>query len=129
MQLSDVFNNCADQDKGADLNLLAPWDGKPTGMIMTIAGPDSDTARRADLAFSDELVDLADNEGHVTAESRHKARINALARRVLRWDVMEDDKPVPFNQASLVKLLQVQWIMEQVDGFAGDRTKFAPGVK
>lgn len=46
MELSDVLNNATDQDKGAALDLIAPWDGKPTGMVFTIAGPDSDTARR-----------------------------------------------------------------------------------
>ena len=44
MQMSDVLNNATDQDRGADLDLITPWDGKPTGMVLTIVGPDSATA-------------------------------------------------------------------------------------
>lgn len=94
MQLEDVIANAADQDRGADLDLIAPWDGKPTGMVLTIVGPDSETARKADLALVDELTDLADLDGRVTAEQRARAKLNALARRIIRWDVQEDDKPV-----------------------------------
>lgn len=71
MQMSDVLNNAVDQDRGADLELLAPWDGSKTGMVLTIVGPDSATARKADIAFADELADLSDPAtGIVNAENR-----------------------------------------------------------
>lgn len=126
MQLSDVLNNATDQDKGADLELIAPWDGKPTGMVLTIAGPDSDTARRADIALVDELAEMADAEGRVTGEQRAKARLNALARRVIRWDVQDDGKPVPFDTKNVLRLLAIGWVREQVDAFAGDHRNFGP---
>lgn len=126
MQLSDVINNATDQDKGAVLDLVTPWDGQPTGMKLTIVGPDSATARRADIAFADELAELADADGRVSAENRAKARLNALARRVLAWEVSEDGKPIPFNTTALLTLLRVQWVQEQVDAFAGDRRNWKP---
>lgn len=126
MQLNDVLNNARDQERGVDLDLVAPWDGKPTGMVLTIVGPDSETARKADLAFADELADLADAEGRVSAENRAKARLNALARRVIRWDVKEDGKPIPLSTKALLTLLGVGWVRDQVDTFAGDRRKFRP---
>lgn len=126
MQLSDVLNNATDQDKGADLELIAPWDGKPTGMVLTIAGPDSDTARRADIALVDELAEMADAEGRVTGEQRAKARLNALARRVIRWDVEDEDRPVPFETRNVLRLLSIGWVREQVDAFAGDHRNFGP---
>ncbi|WDR07306.1 hypothetical protein PSQ90_07770 [Devosia rhodophyticola] len=126
MQLSDVLSNAIDQDKGADLDLIAPWDGKPTGMVLTIAGPDSVTARKADIAFADELADMAGPDGRVDAENRAKARLNALARRVIRWDVKEGGKPVPFNTKSVLALLGVAWVRDQVDQFAGDHTNYRP---
>lgn len=127
MQMSDALNNAVDQDKGRDLELLAPWDGLKTGMVLTIVGPDSDTARRADLAFADELAERADPAtGMVDAENRAKAKINALAKRVLRWNVEDEGKPVPFDHAAVVKLLSVGWIRDQVDAFAGSHANFKP---
>jgi hypothetical protein len=126
MQMSDVLANAVDQDKGRDLNLIAPWSGEPTGMILTIAGPDSATARKADLAFADELADLSDDRGVVTAEHRAKARLNALAKRVIRWDVQEEGKPVPLDHKALLTLLAVGWVRDQVDAFAGDHRNFRP---
>lgn len=127
MQMSDVINNTVDQDKGRDLDLIAPWDGSKTGMVLTIVGPDSDTARRADIAFADELAEMADPAtGMVSAENRAKAKLNALAKRVLRWDVKEDDQPVPFDHKAVLTLLGVGWVRDQVDAFAGDHRNFKP---
>lgn len=126
MQLSDVLNNAADQDRGADLELLAPWDGSKTGMVLTIVGPDSDTARKADLAFADELVEMADERGVVSAENRAKARLNALAKRVIRWEVEDEGKPVIFSTKAVLTLLRVSWVRDQVDAFAADHRHFAP---
>lgn len=126
MQLSDVLNNATDQDRGADLELIAPWDGGKTGMVLTIVGPDSDTARRADLAMMDALSDMSDDRGIVTAEQRQKAGIDALAKRVIRWQVEEDGKPVPLTHKAVVTLLGVSWVRAQVDAFAGDHRNFGP---
>jgi hypothetical protein len=126
MQRSDVLNNATDQDKGRLLELVDPFEGKPTGLKFWVAGPDSDTARRAQIALADELADVADVDGRVTAEQREKARLNCLARHVQRWEVEEDGKPVPFTTTNLLTLLRVQWVQQQVDAFAADRRNFAP---
>jgi hypothetical protein len=124
--LSDITNNATDQDKGRELELVDPFSGEPTGIKFWIVGPDSETAQRARLSLSDELVDLADASGMVSAENRDKARLNSLARHVIRWEVEEDGKPVPFNTRNLLTLLRVQWVQQEVDAFAGDRRNFAP---
>ena len=129
MNLSDVLNNATDQDRGADLELIAPWDGSKTGMVLTIAGPDSDTARRADIAMMDALADMADDRGMVTAEQRQKASLDALAKRVIRWKVEDEGKPVPFDHKAVLTLLRVSWVRAQVDAFAGDHRNFAPGAR
>ena len=128
MKFSDVFNNADDQDKGRELELRDPFTGEPTGMKMTIVGPDSTTAHRADLAFADDLAEMADDDGRVSPESREKARLNALCRRVTRWEIEEDGKPVAFNTKNLLTLLRVRWVQEQVDAFAGDRRNFKSEV-
>ena len=124
MQLEDVLANVADQDKGRELELVSPFDGAPTGMKLWLVGPDSDTAHRARIKLADELAEAADADGRVSAEAREKARRNCLAAHVIRWEVSEDGKPVPFNTKNLVTLLRVTWIEEQADAFAADRRNF-----
>lgn len=121
MTLDDILANVADQDRGREFELADPVNGQPTGIKLWIVGPDSETAHRARLALADELAEMADANGKVTAEQREKARLNCLARHVLRWDVKEEGKPVPFNTANLLRLLKVHWVQEQVDAFAADR--------
>lgn len=121
MTLDEIIMNVADQDKGAWFELADPVTGQPTGIRLCVAGPDSETAHRARLALSDELADMADAEGKVTAEQREKARLNCLARHVIRWEIEEDGKPVPFTTANLLRLLRVHWCQQQVDSFAADR--------
>jgi len=129
MQMRDAIGNATDQDKGRALVLVDPFTGEATGMILWLAGPDSDTARRARLGLADELAEAADIDGMVGAESREKARLNALAKIVLRWEVTEDGKPVGFSTRNVLTLLRVQWVQEQADEFAGDRRNFAPEVE
>lgn len=121
MTLEEILNNVRDQDKGREFELADPVSGEPTGIRMWIVGPDSETAHRARLALSDELAEMADADGRVTAEQREKARLHCLAAHVLRWEIEEDGKPVPFSTANLLRLLKVHWCAEQVDAFAADR--------
>lgn len=122
MQLDEILANIADQDRGKEFELADPVTGQLTGIKLWIVGPDSETAHRARLALSDELAEMADANGRVTAEQREKARLNSLARHVRRWEVEEGGKPVPFAHQNILRLLRVQWVQEQVDGFASDRS-------
>lgn len=126
MQMRDILGNAVDQDRGRQFELVDPFDGKPTGLKFHVAGPDSETARRAQIALADELAELADADGRVNAENREKARLHCLAKHVLRWEVEEDGKPVPFTTTNLLAVLRVQWVQQQVDAFAADRRNFAP---
>lgn len=121
MTLEDILNNVADQNRGREFELVDPVTGQPTGIKLWIVGPDSETAHRARLALSDELAAMADADGRVTAEQREKARLNCLAAHVLRWEIVEDGKPIPFSTANLLRLLRVHWVQEQADTFAADR--------
>lgn len=125
MQLNDILADAQDQDRGRDFDLLDPVTGKPTGITLRIAGPDSATQARARLQMVDDLAEMADEDGRISAAAREKARLNSLARCVLGWDVKEDGEPVPFTHANVVRLLKAaQWVQSQVDGFASDRAAF-----
>jgi hypothetical protein len=126
MQLNDILGNVEDQDKGREFELIDPVEGKPTGIKFRVAGPDSDTQHRAKISLADDLGEMADLDGRVTAEQREKARINCLARCVLGWTIEEDGKPIPFTHQNLVRVLKVLWVEQQVDAFAANRANFAP---
>ncbi|MBL4919318.1 hypothetical protein [Szabonella alba] len=129
MNLSDVSAIAEDQDRGRWLDLLDPFDGKPVGIRLLVAGPDSMVQARARLKLADELADMADDEGRVSAENRETARLRNLARCVLGWEASEDGKPVPFSFEAVLRLLKAgRWVQEQVDDFAGSRRAFAKGA-
>ena len=125
MQLNDILADAQDQDRGREFELLDPVTGKVTGIKLRIAGPDSATQARARLQMVDDLAEMADDAGRVSAASREKVRLNTLARCVLGWEITEDSQPVPFNHANVVRLLRAAvWVQAQVDGFASDRAEF-----
>ncbi|ANV22854.1 hypothetical protein [Agrobacterium pusense] len=125
MTLDEINSNLVDQDKGRWLEVVDPWDGKPTGLRLLIAGPDSETQNKARIAMMDELAAAADVDGKASFEAREKARINCLARCVINWDIAADfGLNATFGHAAVVKVLQVAWIQQQADAFAADRTNF-----
>ncbi|TKA98576.1 hypothetical protein FAZ78_00395 [Cereibacter changlensis] len=127
LDLADIMANVEDQDRGRWLELVDPFRGQPTGIRFRIAGPDSETQRRARLKIVDELAEMADDTGRVSADAREKARINSLARCVLGWEITEEGGPVPFSHANVVRVLRAAaWLQAQVDDFAGDRRNFRP---
>lgn len=129
MTLDEIKSNLVDQDRGRWLTVVDPWDGNPVGVRLLIAGPDSETQNKARIAMMDELADTADATGRASFEAREKARINCLARTVLDWDVSDDFRlNAKFGHAAVVKLLQVAWIQQQADAFAGDRVHFRSEV-
>lgn len=128
MQLDDIRANVIDQDKGRWLDIRDPWTGDKTGMRFLLAGPDSTAQRAARLAMMDELAEMARPDGTVSAEARETARVNALARAVLDWDVADNDQPLACEHRNIVRILRAAlWLEAQVDGFAGDRANYKPG--
>ena len=123
MQLDDILAMAADQEKGAWFDLVDPMDGKPTGIRLRIAGPDSETQRKARLKLSDDLVEMADIDGRVSSDNREKARQSNLAACVLDWECEEAGQPVPFTTQNILRLIRAAaWVEAQIDAFAADRS-------
>lgn len=129
MQLEDIIHNATDQDRGLWFDLLHPVTLAKTGIRFKIAGPDSATQTKARLQMVDDLAELADDEGRLSAEAREKARLNSLARCVLDWEISEDGAALAFSQSNLLRVLRAAaWLREQVDAFAGNRAAFMGGM-
>jgi len=126
MDFDAIIANVADQEKGQWFDLLDPVKGEPTGIRFNVTGPDSATQRKAELSLADELAEIADIDGRVTAEQRDKARIRALAACVLDWEIEQDGAAIPFNTANVIRVLRAaKWIEAQFDGFASHRGPLA----
>lgn len=125
MQLNEIVSFSEDQERGRWFELSDPVTAKPTGIRLRIVGPDSETQRRGRLRLADDLADLADEEGRVSAEARDRVRVANLGRCVIDWEIAEEGEPVPFSHANVVRLLKAAaWVQAQVDAFAGDRASF-----
>lgn len=125
MTLEEIHSNLIDQDRGRWLDVLDPWEGQKVGLRLLVAGPDSATQNRSRIAMMDELSVAADVDGRASFEARERARINSLARCVLAWEIDPTfGLDAKCSHAAVVKILQVAWLQQQVDAFAGDRTHF-----
>ena len=67
MDLNDIFNNLADQEKGHEYAVLDPVTGEMTGITLRIAGPDSQIAHRARLKLVDDLAADTDDDGKISS--------------------------------------------------------------
>jgi hypothetical protein len=111
------------QDRGADCVIVHPVTGAPMpDLVFTIAGPDSDTQRRAKLKLQDELLHY---RGVVPAEDQLRMSIEQLARCVVGWKVTSDGKPLEFTHTNVVRILtKFAFIREQVEAFAQNRKPY-----
>jgi hypothetical protein len=112
------------QDRGADLVAKHPVTGESMpDIVLTIAGPDSDTARRARLKMQDELMAY---RGHRPPASDYdRMDIDRLARCVVGWRVKRDGKDEPFSFTNVVRLLTTMtFIREQAEAFAASRVPY-----
>lgn len=122
LDLTEITAAVADQDRGTWFDLVDPVTGAPTGIRFLIAGPDSLVQHRAQLELADELAELADLDGRVTAEQREKTRLRALAKTILGWEIVEDGQPLPFNTVNVTRVLRAaRWLRDQVDDLASRR--------
>lgn len=121
--LAHLNDLIAYQDRGADMVAKHPVTGEEMqDIVLTIAGPDSDTVRRARLTMQDEL------QGWRTAppaQDYDRLAIERLARCVVGWRVKKAGAEVPFTFSAVVKLFtDMTFLREQADRFAADRTPY-----
>ncbi|MCO5131201.1 MAG: hypothetical protein M9932_11620 [Xanthobacteraceae bacterium] len=114
------------QDRGADCVITHPVTGETMDIVFVVAGPDSDTQRRARLATTDALMAYT---GRPPAEEQERLAIEQLARCVVDWRVKQDGVEVPFSFSAVVRLLRkFRFIREQVDAFAASYEPYLPKV-
>lgn len=116
------------QEEGLEVQILG-MDGKtPTGLVIRVAGPDSERARRAREALHQELVDTQRTTPLTPTEvSSRGARF--LAKLTIGWspNVKVDGEELGATEDNAFKVFErYRFIRQQIDNAAGDRSAFMP---
>lgn len=123
--LEQILDDVAEQDRGRVCELTDPVTGEATGIKLVIVGPDSKTAHDARIAMTDELMEMTRHDGTVSGEDRERARLNCLARLIVRWEQPDGmGNFLALSHANIIKLLRVSWVEAQIDAFASNRANF-----
>jgi len=111
------------QDRGAELVIKHPTTREPmSDVVLIVAGPDSDVARRARLKFEDEMYAF---KGRPPADEIERMYLERLARCVVGWRMKRDGADVPFTFTAVVQVLtKFHFIREQLDQFAQSRSAY-----
>lgn len=116
---ADLNDIVAHQDRGADLVIKHPVTGEATDVVLTIVGPDSETARRARLQYEDELYAF---RGRPPASEIERMYLDRLARLVVRGNLGEG---ATFSHSNVVRFLtEHTYAREAVDAFAQSRVPY-----
>lgn len=123
------------QDEGVDVEITHPKTGKPVGIVVRVAGPDSKKANTAKRAGIDRALAMQRKGQKPSAEHIEGAGILYLADVTLGWRTKDGDgwrdvvvrhgEDVAFSRAAAVELYTtVPIIRDQVNAVAGSRDDF-----
>lgn len=125
------------QNEGIEVSILG-MDGKPTGLKIRVAGPDSRRALEAQEELTDARIEklaaqvaAGGSPEKLKASDATKQGINYLARITLGWtpaNINDGEEEFAFSHAAAVRLYtKYRYIRDQVDRVAADRTRFTKG--
>lgn len=109
-------------DTGADMTVEHPSTGEALGIVITLAGRDSSTYRRA----QDALARKMQTRRKPSFEDMRAEGVELLARCTLRWQgVVDGGEAIPCTVENARALyLKYPWLREQVDTFIADRGNY-----
>lgn len=129
LDLSSLDEAIRKQDEGIAVEIKG-LDGKtPLGLVVKVAGPDSQRAQAAQEELADELI-AEENLGRMSAGEATRRGIRYLARITLGWEpaVTLDGKEMGYSVENAEALYtRFRFIREQVDKAAGNRARFTKG--
>jgi len=118
MELKSLFTVEA-HEKGNEIRIKSPVDGKPTHFYITVAGPDSKTYRAA----------VRDYHREIMKDNAEVGAIEMLVSVTKDWRGLKDGKNnVAFSVDEARNIYTGSpFVANQVDGFIADRANFTPG--
>lgn len=128
LQKLDSVKGCND---GAECPILDPRTQLPTGIVITVYGPDSDLVQRLRREQSERAFAAmrGNRRRRLDQEAIEKEGLEFLARITKSWTgVEEGTTPIECNFDNAYSIYRrYPWLRQQVDDFAGDRTHFMTG--
>ena len=130
LDLSSVDAAIKRQDEGLDVEIKG-LDGKtPLGLVIRVAGPDSQRAQEAQEALTDEMLAREASETRTSAKEATERGIRYLARITIGWQpaVKLDGEEMAYSVANAEALYRrFRFIRDQVDRAASNRARFSKG--
>jgi len=117
------------QEEGISVPIMGPDGKSPLGFSIRVAGPDSSRAKEAQEDLADELI-ASENLTRLQAREVAERGLRFLAKVTLGWEpaIILDKQELAFSEENAIKLYtRYNFIKEQVDRAAGNRTRFTKG--
>ncbi|WAJ30961.1 hypothetical protein [Antarcticirhabdus aurantiaca] len=125
MELNDLSRLTDEQDRGHAFELRDPVHGEPTGIRLTIAGPDSKAAKKARGELERAVAKQGRRGGETPPQERTRVMDDFLFAVVIGWELKDGGKPVKFDRQNFQRLVDAgTWVRAQIDQFAGDRSPY-----
>lgn len=124
MDLSQFDTLSAAQEQGIDVEILDPA-GKPIGVSIKMAGPDSERAKKAQRRITNARL-ARRNLKPLTAEEIEEEVMASLGDMTISWSpITLDGADLPCTPDNAAKLYRrFPFIRDQVNEAAGDRAGF-----
>jgi hypothetical protein len=123
IDLSFLDENLRLQEEGIEVEILGPTN-KPTGLVISIFGPDSTRAQEASKALSAEIEQEAAKEGNIdldTPEARRRRQISYLAKITKGWNKPIGAERLEYSETNARTLYTKYPIIEDQVKFKADR--------
>lgn len=119
------LDTLAAQEDGRDIRIVHPGTGADLGIVIKVAGPDSERVRKARAVVINARL-ARRNQKPLTADQLETEATRVTAAAVISWvGVSESGKPIECSQAEAERIFtKYPFIREQVDADAGDRAGF-----
>lgn len=124
MDLKEFDGLSQAQEDGQDVPILHPKTGDELGIVIRVAGPDSDRLRKARAAVVNER--LSRKRVKLSAAEIEAEGLSLLAAAVISWTgVVIDGKEIECTKSNAEAVLKrFPFIREQLDAVVGDRAGF-----
>lgn len=125
--LSAFDDNLRLQEEGIAVKIVGP-NGKETGLIITVCGPDSSRAQAASSALRKEIEEQAAKEGNPdinTPEDQRRREISYLAKITKGWNKPIGQDRLAFSEENAIAIYTKYPLIEnQVRHTADRRSSF-----
>jgi hypothetical protein len=121
--LSAFDDNLRLQEEGIGVKILGP-NGKDTGLIITVCGPDSTRAQAASRALQKEMEEEAAKEGNVDLDSpdiQRRRSISYLAKLTTGWNLPIGPDRLTHSEENAVTILTKYPLIENQVRYVADR--------